>query len=133
MELAWASLAILMISAMAMLPECLIFLTFLRSRGGSLRARMRREATEGVTTTVATRFLTLRRQVTFKPFQSLVAFWISSPTFLALRPRGPTLGAKEAVAATSPPTARTTTSISVLGSNFGGMGKFNKVQKLYLL
>ncbi|GET92732.1 60S ribosomal protein L12, putative [Leishmania tarentolae] len=120
-DLGCDSLAILMISANGMLPLCLMFLTFLRSRGGSFSARIRRDATDGVTTTVATRFLTRSSQVTFRPFQSLVHLAISSPIFLALRPRGPTFGAREAVAATSPPTARTTTMISWLGSNFGGM------------
>ncbi|EPY42691.1 large subunit ribosomal protein L12e [Angomonas deanei] len=121
MDLGWHSLAILMISEKVMLPSCLMFFTFLRSRAGSLRARMIREAAEGVTTTVATRFLTRSSQVTLRPFQSLVDLAMSSPIFLAFKPRGPTLGAREAVAATSPPTARTMTTSSSLGSNLGGM------------
>lgn len=46
---------------------------------------------------------------TLRPFQAVVALQISSPTFLGERPRGPTLGAREDVAPTSPPTARSFT------------------------
>ncbi|EPY30283.1 large subunit ribosomal protein L12e [Strigomonas culicis] len=130
MDLALHSSAILSTSEKAMLPSCLMFFTFLRSRAGSLSARMRREAADGVTMTVATRFFTRSSQVTFRPFQSLVALAMSSPIFFAFRPRGPTLGAREAVAATSPPTARTMTVISTLGSNFGGIS--NQVPLRYV-
>merc|ERR1719239_1635947 len=43
--------------------------------------------------------------VTLRPFQSAVALAMSSPIFLGDRPSGPTLGARELVAPTSPPTA----------------------------
>ncbi|MPC95247.1 putative uncharacterized membrane protein [Portunus trituberculatus] len=48
---------------------------------------------------------------TLRPFQAVVALQMSSPTFLGDRPRGPTLGASEDVAPTSPPTARSFTEI----------------------
>lgn len=59
-----------------------LFLTFLRSRGGSFRALMMREAAVGTTETVATRFWMRSWTVIFRPFQSPVALAISSPTFL---------------------------------------------------
>ena len=99
-------LAALKISSMVMLPLCLMFLTFLRSRGGSLRALMIKAAALGTTSTLACLFWMVSLTVTFKPFQSWVALAMSSPIFLGDKPRGPTLGAKAEVAATSPPTAR---------------------------
>merc|ERR1719473_2115959 len=38
------------------------------------------------------------------PFQAVVAFWISSPTFLGGIPMGAHLGARAAAAVISPPT-----------------------------
>lgn len=81
-------------------------LTFLRSRGGSLRARMMSEDAEGMTSTRACLFWMISFTVTLRLFQSEVAFMMSSPTFLGDRPKGPILGAREEVAATSPPTQR---------------------------
>ena len=106
MDLGLMVLAALIISSMVIFPLCLMFLTFFLSRGGSLRALMIRAAAEGTTSTLAWRFWMVSLTVTLRPFQSWVAFAMSSPIFLGDRPRGPTLGAKEAVAATSPPTAR---------------------------
>ena len=106
MDLGRMVLAALKISSMVMLPLCLMFLTFLRSRGGSFRALMMRAAALGTTSTLAWRFWIVNLTVTFKPFQSWVALAMSSPIFLGDRPKGPTLGAKAEVAATSPPTAR---------------------------
>merc|ERR1712181_216538 len=94
--------AALMISSMEMSPLCL---TFFLSLGGSLRALMMRAAAEGTTEQVACLFWILSWTVTFRPFQSPVALAMSSPIFLGDRPRGPTLGAREEVAPTSPPTA----------------------------
>merc|ERR1712088_173184 len=93
---------------MVMLPLCLMFFTFLRSRGGSLRALMMRAAAEGTTSTL-------------RPFHSCVALAMSSPIFLGERPSGPTLGARADVAATSPPTALRHTVLISLGSNLGGI------------
>lgn len=45
--------AMLMISSRGMLLVCLMFFSFLRSLGGSLRARMTREEAEGTTETAA--------------------------------------------------------------------------------
>ena len=84
----------------------LLFLTFLWSRPGSLRARMQRAEAEGTTETVAARFWIVSLTVTLRPFQSLVPLAISSPTFFGDRPSGPILGASDDVAPTSPPTAR---------------------------
>merc|ERR1712079_226965 len=109
--------AALMMSSIVMSPLCLMFFTFLRSRGGSFRALMMRAAAEGTTSTLACLFLT----VTLRPFQSCVALAMSSPIFLGERPSGPTLGAKDDVAATSPPTALRHTILISLGSNFGGI------------
>ena len=58
------------------------FLTFLRSRGGSFRALMIREAALGTTSTRAWRFWTTSFTVIFSPFQSAVVLAMSSPTFL---------------------------------------------------
>merc|ERR1719508_580763 len=76
------------------------------SLGGSLRALMMRAAAEGTTDTVACLFWILSSTVTLRPFHSAVFLAMSSPIFLGDRPRGPTLGAREEVAPTSPPTAR---------------------------
>merc|ERR1712111_244993 len=75
MDLGLMTRAAPMMSSKEMLPLCLIFFTFFLSLGGSFRALMIRAAAEGTTET------------------------------LGDRPRGPTLGAREEVAATSPPTA----------------------------
>lgn len=67
---------------------------------------MTREDAEGMTSTRACLFWMISLTVTLRPFQSVVAFIMSSPTFLGERPRGPILGARDEVAATSPPTHR---------------------------
>lgn len=78
---------------------------------------------------LTTRLITLSRTITFIPFHSIVAFWISSPTFLGdyyysrsingysniiireavvvslTKPRGPNLGARAEAEPISPPTA----------------------------
>ena len=105
MDLGLIILAAPMISSIVMLPLCLMFLTFLRSRGGSFKALIIKAAAEGTTSTLAWRFWMVNLTVTLKPFQSWVALAMSSPIFLGDKPRGPTLGAKAEVAATSPPTA----------------------------
>merc|ERR1719420_1453875 len=110
-----------MTSSMLMLPLCLMFLTFLRSRGGSLRALMMSAAADGTTDTLACLFWMVSCTVTLRPFQSCVALAMSSPIFLGDRPRGPTLGARADVAATSPPTALRQTVLISLGSNLGGI------------
>merc|ERR1712002_537534 len=103
-DLGLITLAAPMISSMVMLPLCLIFFTFFLSLGGSLSALMMSAAAEGTTVTVACLFCTRSWTVTFKPFHSPVDLAISSPIFFGDRPRGPTLGARDEVAATSPPT-----------------------------
>merc|ERR1719495_319520 len=108
-------------SSSVMLPLCLMFFTFFLSRGGSFRALMTRAAAEGTTVTVAWRFWILSWTVTLRPFQSPVALAMSSPIFLGERPRGPTLGAREEVAPTSPPTALRYTYFTSVRSNFGPM------------
>merc|ERR1712039_82771 len=113
--------AALMMSSMVMLPLCLMFFTFLRSRGGSLRALMMRAAAEGTTSTLACLFWIVSLTVTLRPFHSCVALAMSSPIFLGERPSGPTLGARADVAATSPPTALRHTVLISLGSNLGGI------------
>jgi len=45
--------------------------------------------------------------MTLIPFQSFVESAISSPIFLGDKPKGPTLGAREAVPEASPPLTRT--------------------------
>lgn len=64
------------------LPLCLIFFCLLRSLGGSLSALIIREAADGTTEIVACLFWIVNWTVIFRPFQSLVALAISSPTFL---------------------------------------------------
>merc|ERR1711992_14281 len=90
-----------MMSSMVMLPLCWMFFTFLRSLGGSFKALITRAAAEGTT--------------------AAVALAMSSPIFLGERPRGPTLGARELVAPTSPPTALRYTYFTSVGSNLGPM------------
>ena len=66
-----------------MLPLCLTFLgPFLRSRSGSFRALTTSELAAGTTSTVATRLTTVSLTVILRPFHAMVAFWMSSPTFL---------------------------------------------------
>merc|ERR1712150_461455 len=112
-----------------MLPLCLMFFTFLRSRGGSFRALIIMAAAEGQTAIWACLFWTVSWTVIFRPFQSVVAFMMSSPIFLGLRPRGPTLGAREEVAPISPPTTRNLITLISLGSNLGGMVVFGSEEK----
>jgi len=97
------SLAISMTWSRVKFPLCLTCLTFFRSRTGSFNARMTREEADGIIETVAWRLTTVNLTVTFKPFQSMVAFWISSPTFLGDKPRGPILGARDEAEPISPP------------------------------
>merc|ERR1719415_290967 len=106
-------------SSMVMLPLCLMFLTFFLSLGGSLRALMIKAAADGTTLQVACLFWIFSWTVTLRPFQSPVALAMSSPIFLGDKPRGPTLGAREEVAPTSPPTALRYTYLTSLGSNLG--------------
>merc|ERR1711955_10050 len=111
--------AALMMSSIEMLPLCLMFFTFFLSLGGSFRALMIRAAAEGTTEQVACLFWIFSWTVTFRPFQSPVALAMSSPIFLGDKPSGPTLGAREEVAPTSPPTALRYTYLTSLGSNLG--------------
>merc|ERR1712002_679062 len=104
---------------MVMLPLCWMFFTFFLSLGGSFRALMIKAAAEGTTEQVACLFWILSCTVTLRPFQSDVAFAMSSPIFLGDNPRGPTFGAKDDVAPTSPPTALKYTNLTSFGSNLG--------------
>ncbi|KAL8029804.1 hypothetical protein ABFS82_14G243600 [Erythranthe guttata] len=122
MDLFLITFAISMTSSREMLPLCLMFLVFFRSRSGSLSALMTSAAAEGTTVTFACRFWTVSLTVTRRPFQSLaVSLAMSSPIFLGERPSGPIFGARELAAPTSPPVTRTNTSTTCDGSNFGGI------------
>merc|ERR1711950_119367 len=92
---------------------------------------MTRAAAEGTTEQVACLFWIFNCTVTLRPFQSAVALAMSSPIFLGDKPSGPTLGAKAEVAATSPPTALSTTILISLGSNLGGI--LNRCLRFYKL
>ncbi|CAL9118787.1 unnamed protein product [Musa acuminata var. zebrina] len=108
MDLARMTRAISTTSSSEMLPLCLMFFVFLRSRSGSLRALMTRAAAEGTTDTLAWRFCTVSFTVTRRPFHSLaVSLAMSSPTFFGESPKGPIFGARELAAPTSPPVTRT--------------------------
>merc|ERR1719369_1630356 len=121
MDLGLITLAAAIMSSMEMFPEGRIFFTFFLSLGGSLSAFITRAAAEGTTEQVACRFWIFNWTVTLRPFQSWVALAMSSPIFLGDSPRGPTLGAKELVAPTSPPTALRYTYLISVGSNLGPM------------
>merc|ERR1719333_462562 len=112
-------LAISITWSSVMLPSCLMFFSFLRSRTGSLRALTSRADADGIISTVAWRLMIVSFTVTFMPFQSMVAFWMSSPTFFGERPWGPIFGAREEALPTSPPTARM---ITYFGGSFDGGG-----------
>eukprot|EP00128_Syssomonas_multiformis_P004824 Colp12_sorted_trinity150504_noHs@1238 len=119
MDLARRTREMLIMASRVTLPLCLMFLTFFLSLGGSLSSlRIMAEAV-GTMVGVATRFTTLRRTMTLMPFHSMVAFWISSPTFLGERPRGPSLGARAEAEPISPPTAFNNT---IFSSPAGGGG-----------
>lgn len=85
MDLGLIPFAISMTSSRDMLPECLMFFTFLRSRSGSLRALMTRAAAE----TLAWRFWTVSLTQT-------LPMAMSSPIFFGERP-------SDEAAPTSPP------------------------------
>lgn len=74
--------AIETISSNDKFPLCLIFFCLFLSLGGSLSALITKEAADGTTEMVACLFWIVSCTVIFKPFQSLVALAISSPTFL---------------------------------------------------
>lgn len=61
--------------------KCSPFFSFFLSLVGSLSALITREAALGTTSIFACLFCTINLTVTFNPFQSWVAFAISSPTF----------------------------------------------------
>jgi len=67
-------LAISMISSSGIFPLCLIFFSFLRSRGGSFSARITSDDADGTTETWACRFCIVSFTVTRRPFQSPVAY-----------------------------------------------------------
>merc|ERR1712220_3561 len=100
------------------LPSWEMCFTFLRSLGGSLSALINSAVADGTTSTVTLRFCTRSLQVTFMPFQSLVALHRSSPTDLGDNLWGPTLGANAGTGGTSPPGTRTIIVIIALGSAF---------------
>ena len=58
-----------------------LFFCFFLSRGGSFSALMIRDAADGQTDIDACLFWIVSFTVIFRPFQSEVAFAISSPTF----------------------------------------------------
>ena len=64
--------AMSMISSRGIDLECLMFFSFLRSRGGSLRARMTSDEAEGTTDTAACRFWIVSLIVTRRPFCRVV-------------------------------------------------------------
>ncbi|KAH3662845.1 hypothetical protein OGATHE_004421 [Ogataea polymorpha] len=88
-----------------MFPECLTFLSFFLSLGGSFRAVMTSEEADGTTEAWACLFWILSWTVTLIPLNLVVALAMSSPTFFGDRPRGPIFGARAEEAPTSPPTA----------------------------
>uniref|UniRef100_K3W531 Uncharacterized protein n=1 Tax=Globisporangium ultimum (strain ATCC 200006 / CBS 805.95 / DAOM BR144) TaxID=431595 RepID=K3W531_GLOUD len=96
-----------------------MFFTFLRSRGGSFSSFTKSDDADGIIDTVATRLTIVNLMVTLRPFQSLVALQISSPTFFGERPRGPTFGARAEAGATSPPTVL---KMTIFSSPAGGGG-----------
>lgn len=57
---------------------CLMFFSFLRSRGGSFRALMTREEAEGTTETAACRFWMVSFTVTRRPFCEKQRYWHAS-------------------------------------------------------
>lgn len=81
-----AILAILTISERGRFPLCLMFFTFLRSRGGSFNALMMRVETPGQSSTEAARFTMVIFTTVRIDLYSAVAFTISSLTFLAGTP-----------------------------------------------
>ena len=118
--------AMLMTASNVMFPLCLMFFTFFRSRGGSFNSFKIKAEAVGTIVGVAyknlevmyirrkkvlsekertTRLMTLSLTTTLIPFQSMVAFWISSPTFFGDKPKGPSFGASEEAEPISPPTA----------------------------
>merc|ERR1740138_364075 len=103
------------------LPLCLMFLVFLRSRKGSFNSLMMRLVAFGSTSTFAARFWIVNFTVTRMPFQALVPFTMSSPTFFGDMPSGPTFGASTEEGACSPPYWRRKTTFTSLGSNLGAM------------
>lgn len=86
-----------------------------------MSALMTRMLAVGTTSTVAFRFWMVSCTVTRSPFQSDVALAMSSPIFLGDRPSGPTLGASDDAAPTSPPVTRNLMIFTSVGSNLGGM------------
>ena len=111
--------AIPMTASSVMFPSCVTFLTFFLSLGGSLSSLSTIAAALGMMVGVATRLTTLSLTATLMDFQSMVAFWISSPTFFGERPRGPSFGARAEAEPISPPTAF---KITVFSSPDGGGG-----------
>merc|ERR1712055_1079237 len=84
-----------MTSSMEMLPLCWMFLTFLRSLGGSFKALMTRAAAEGTTEQVACLFWIFSCTVTLRHLQSswetgpAVPPWGQGSWWLQLRHRRP--------------------------------------------
>merc|ERR1712094_13930 len=115
--------------AFVRLPLCLMCLTFLRSRIGSLSSLMMRLVAFGSTSTLAARFWIVSLTVTRMPFHADVPFTMSSPTFLGDMPKGPTLGASTEEGAVSPPYWRKHTIFTSLGSNFGATAYEGRASK----
>ena len=68
----------------------------------------------GLTLISAALFWHLSSTITLIPFHLPPSLMMSSPTFLALRPRGPSLGAKVAAGPASPPKTLMLTAVKLL-------------------
>ena len=92
-----------------------------RGKSYSLRVTYSKDIVKGKGATLAARFWMVSFTVTRMPFQALVPFTMSSPTFLGDMPKGPTFGASTELGACSPPYCRRNTTFTSLGSNLGAM------------
>ena len=116
-------LAIFLTCSRVRFPLWVTFLTFLRSRSYPPNSLMMSADEVGWTEISAALFWHLSWTITLIPFHLPPSLTISSPTFLALRPRGPNLGARVAAGPGSPPNTLMWTAIMKerTESDFGGV------------
>ena len=107
-------------------PLCLTFLTFFLSLGASPNSFINNADDVGKIVISAALFYTLNYTIYLIPFYYPEILMISSPTFLAFKPRGPNFGANVEAGPASPPKTLTLKNLTYVGSIFGGISIYQK-------
>ena len=139
-DLSSTALAIFLTCSRVRLPLWVTFLTFFLSLSYPPSSLMMRADEVGWTVISAALFWHLSWTITLIPFHFPPSLTISSPTFLALRPSGPSLGARVAAGPGSPPNTLMLTAIinkrtesDFVGIDFGWHWLMSNIYSEYLI